>query len=107
MFVQLHNFIFEQIFKVQKYLFLFKWNISYIFILLDFVFLYEPTIKLIEYLFLKILILTLRSSPGPKWLLLLEGPLCAPAPSTTVWSTLFGRIPHLELLRSRSGGQSG
>lgn len=74
MFVQLHNFIFEQTFKVQKYLFLFKWNISYIFILLDFVFLYEPTIKLIEYLFLKILILTLRSSPGPKWLLLLARP---------------------------------
>lgn len=42
MFVQLHNLLFEKIFQIQKYLFLFKWNISYIFILLDFVFLYKP-----------------------------------------------------------------
>lgn len=78
MFVQLHNLLFEQIFKVKKNLFLFKWNISYIFILLDSVFTNKPTIKLIEYLFLKILLLTMRSSPGPKWLLLLEGPSGSP-----------------------------
>lgn len=78
MFVQLHNLLLKKIFKIQKYLFPFQWNIRYIFILLDFVFLYEPTIKLIEYLVLKILILTLRSSPGPKWLLLLEGPSGSP-----------------------------